>query len=98
MVGSVAMLERGLRSQNNQRLSLVPHWFSETVEFICKGMGPGGNGPFVDLKSADISAKEMDRFRDFTGAVDSDDGQVYAIQIWSNLVVATLPIFANIES
>lgn len=32
-------------------LRLLPHWFSESTEFVCKSISVDGNGPFLDVRS-----------------------------------------------
>ncbi len=78
-------------------LDLVPHWFSESVEFICESVNSTGNGPYLDVSCPPLSESELARFNDLTGSVESRDGQIFTHQAWSNLVVTMLPIFLDLE-
>jgi hypothetical protein len=73
---------------------LVRHWFSDSVEFNCRFIQ---NGPaeFVDINSFEFSEKHLEKFHDLTGEIDSREGHVYTVQIRSNLVLTTLPIFVD---
>lgn len=71
----------------------VPHWFSSEAECLCKSLSSDGNGPFLDVRYGDLPTDDIDRFRDMTGSVDSEDGLAYVCNIYSNLVLTKRPIF-----
>tara|TARA_R110002072_G_scaffold302332_2_gene484758 strand:- start:72 stop:584 length:513 start_codon:yes stop_codon:yes gene_type:complete len=76
---------------------IVPHWFCDGAENLCRSIGADGNGPFLDIRYGALPREDLAPFDHLTGAVDSDDGKAYVYNIYSNLVITKRRIFDTIQ-
>lgn len=71
---------------------LLPHWFQDSTKYLCQ-RSPNLDVEFVD---ANLSKISFDRLHNLAGQIDNQKGLAGKINVLSNLVLTTRPIFAEV--